>query len=33
VLVALDGRDMTTVTAGLSREMTRLPERLRKSLT
>ena len=33
VLVALDGRDMTTVTAGLAREMTRLPEQLRKSLT
>jgi IS30 family transposase len=33
VLVALDGRDMATVTAGLSREMTRLPEQLRKSLT
>jgi IS30 family transposase len=33
VLVALDGRDMTTVTAGLSREMTRLPQQVRKSLT
>jgi IS30 family transposase len=33
VLVALDGRDMHTVTAGLAREMTRLPEQLRKSLT
>jgi hypothetical protein len=33
VLVALEGRDMTTVTAGLSRQMTRLPEQLRKSLT
>lgn len=33
VLVQLDGRDMTTVTAGLSRTMTRLPEHLRKSLT
>ena len=33
VLVALDGRDMTTVTAGLSREMTRLPGQLRRSLT
>ena len=33
VLVQLDGRDMTTVTAGLSRTMARLPEQLRKSLT
>jgi IS30 family transposase len=33
VLVALDGRDMTTVSAGLAREMTRLPEQVRKSLT
>ena len=33
VLVQLDGRDMTTVTDGLSRTMTRLPEHLRKSLT
>ena len=33
VLVPLDGRDMTTVTTGLAREMTRLPEQLRKSLT
>ncbi len=33
VLVALDGRDMTTVSAGLTREMTRLPEQVRKSLT
>jgi IS30 family transposase len=33
VLVQLDGRDMTTVTAGLSRTMTRLPEHLRRSLT
>ena len=33
VLVALDGRDMTTVSAGLAREMTRLPEQIRKSLT
>lgn len=33
VLVQLDGRDMATVTAGLSRTMTRLPEQLRKSLT
>ncbi len=28
VLVALDGRDMTTVSAGLTREMTRLPEQV-----
>jgi len=33
VLVQLDGRDMNTVTAGLSRTMTRLPEQLRRSLT
>jgi len=33
VLVQLDGRDMVTVTRGLSRMMTRLPEHLRKSLT
>jgi IS30 family transposase len=33
VLVQLDGRDMATVTAGLSRTMARLPEQLRKSLT
>jgi IS30 family transposase len=33
VLVHLEGRDMHSVTAGLSREMTRLPEHLRRSLT
>jgi IS30 family transposase len=33
VLVQLHGRDMITVTAGLSREMTLLPEQLRRSLT
>jgi IS30 family transposase len=33
VLVQLDGRDMDTVTKGISRTMTRLPEQLRKSLT
>jgi len=33
VLVALDGRDMHPVTAGLAREMTRLPEHVRKTLT
>lgn len=33
VLVQLDGRDMGTVTAGLSRTMARLPEQVRKSLT
>lgn len=33
VLVQLDGRDMATVTEGLSRTMTRLPQQLRKSLT
>jgi IS30 family transposase len=33
VLVQLDGRDMATVTKGLSRTMARLPEQLRKSLT
>lgn len=33
VLVQLDGRDMHTVTAGLSRTMTRLPEHLRRTLT
>jgi IS30 family transposase len=33
VLVQLDGRDMDTVTASLSRTMTRLPEQLRRSLT
>jgi IS30 family transposase len=31
--VAIQGRDKTTVTAGLSREMTRLLEQLHKSLT
>jgi len=33
VLIQLDGRDMHTVTAGLSREMSTLPERVRRSLT
>ena len=33
VVVQLDGRDMNTVTEGLRRTMTRLPEHLRKSLT
>jgi IS30 family transposase len=33
VLVQLDGRDMNTVTEGLTREMNKLPERVRKSLT
>jgi IS30 family transposase len=33
VLVALERRDMLTVTAGLSRTMSRLPEHLRRSLT
>ena len=33
VLVQLSGRDMATVTAGLSREMTKLPTALRRSLT
>ena len=33
VLVQLGGRDMATVTAGLSREMTKLPTVLRRSLT
>ncbi len=33
VLVALAGRDMHTVTRGLSTTMTHLPEQLRKSLT
>ena len=33
VLVQLEGRDMGTVTAGLIREMTRLPAQLRKTLT
>lgn len=33
VLVQLPGRDMHTVTAGLSREMLRLPEHVRRSLT
>lgn len=33
VLVQLDNREMATVTAGLKRTMTRLPEHLRKSLT
>jgi len=33
MLVQLDGRDMRTVTAGLTRVMTRLPQQLRKSLT
>ena len=32
MLVAVDGRDMATVTAGLSRTMSRLPEQLLKSL-
>lgn len=33
VLVQLDGRDMTAVTAGLSREMSKLPEHVRRTLT
>jgi IS30 family transposase len=33
VLVQLDNREMTTLTAGLKRTMTRLPEQLRKTLT
>jgi IS30 family transposase len=33
VLVQLDGRDMDTVTEGLRRTMTRLPEQVRKTLT
>ena len=33
VLIQVDGRDMASVTAGLSRELTRLPERARRSLT
>lgn len=33
VLVQLDGRDMATVTEGLSRTMARLPEQVRKTLT
>ena len=33
VLVQLDGRDIHTVTAGLPRTMTRLPEHLRRTLT
>ena len=33
LLVKLDGRDMRSVTEGLKREVTRLPEELRKSLT
>ncbi|MBX3704905.1 MAG: IS30 family transposase, partial [Steroidobacteraceae bacterium] len=33
VLVQLSGRDMATVTAGLSREMTKLATALRRSLT
>ena len=33
VLVQLAGRDMQTVTAGLSREMASLPEHVRRSLT
>lgn len=33
VLVQVDGRDMASVTAGLSREMSLLPEQLRRSLT
>jgi IS30 family transposase len=33
VLVQLDNREMTTVTDGLKRTMTRLPEHLRQSLT
>ncbi len=33
VLVQLPGRDVLTVTAGLSRTMSRLPEHLRRSLT
>ena len=33
VLVHVEGRDMASVTAGLSRELTRLPRQLRKTLT
>jgi len=33
VLVHVEGRDMASVTAGLSRELTRLPQQLRKTLT
>ena len=33
MLVQVDGRDMESVTAGLSREMNLLPEQLRRSLT
>jgi IS30 family transposase len=33
VLAQLDSRDMITVSAGLSREMSKLPQHLRKSLT
>jgi len=33
VLVQLDGRDMATVTKGLSRTMARLPEQVGKTLT
>lgn len=33
VLIQVNGRDMASVTAGLSREMVRLPEKLRRSLT
>lgn len=33
VLVQVDGRDMESVTAGLSREMNLLPDQLRRSLT
>ena len=33
VLVQLEGRDMASVTAGLTRELTRLPEAVRRSLT
>jgi hypothetical protein len=33
VLVQLGNREMTTLTAGLKRTMTRLPEQLRRSLT
>jgi IS30 family transposase len=33
VLVHVEGRDMASVTAGLSRELARLPERARRSLT
>ncbi len=33
VLVQLDGRDMQSVTSGLSRELNKLPEHVRRSLT